>query len=61
MHTFNPSSQEEEAGDLLVQDQAGLQSEFPDSQSYTEKPFGVGGRGTTNQPTNTKPTSNSNK
>jgi hypothetical protein len=31
-HTFNPSTREAEAG------QPGLQSEFQDSQGYTEKP-----------------------
>jgi hypothetical protein len=33
-HAFNPSTQEAEAGGFL----AGLQSEFQDSQGYTEKP-----------------------
>ena len=37
-HAFNPSTGEAEAGESLwVQDQAGLQSEFQDSQDYTEK------------------------
>jgi hypothetical protein len=36
---FNPSTREAEAGgSLLDQGQPGLQSEFQDSQSYTEKP-----------------------
>jgi hypothetical protein len=35
---FNPSTWEAEAGRFLVQGQPGLQSEFQDSQSYTEKP-----------------------
>jgi hypothetical protein len=33
-HTFNPSTREAEAGRF----QAGLQSEFQDSQGYTQKP-----------------------
>jgi hypothetical protein len=37
-HTFNPSTQEAEAGGFLVRGQPGLQSEFQDSQGYTEKP-----------------------
>ena len=37
-HAFNPSTQEAEAsGSLYVQVQPGLQSEFQDSQGYTEK------------------------
>jgi hypothetical protein len=36
VHAFNPSTQEEEAGGF--QGQPGLQSEFQDSQGYTEKP-----------------------
>jgi hypothetical protein len=35
-HTFNPSTWEAEAGGF--QGQPGLQSEFQDSQGYTEKP-----------------------
>jgi hypothetical protein len=35
-HTFNPSTREAEAGG--VRGQPGLQSEFQDSQGYTEKP-----------------------
>jgi hypothetical protein len=36
---FSPSTLEAEAGgSLLVLDQHGLQSKFPDSQGYTEKP-----------------------
>lgn len=38
-HTFNPSTQEAEAGkSLQIPDQAGLQTELQDSQGYTEKP-----------------------
>jgi hypothetical protein len=37
-HTFNPSTQEAEAGRFLSSTQPGLQSEFQDSQDYTEKP-----------------------
>jgi hypothetical protein len=36
-HPFNPSTWEAEA-DFWVQGQPGLQSEFQDSQGYTEKP-----------------------
>jgi hypothetical protein len=36
-HTFNPSTQEAEAGGFLSL-RPGLQSEFQDSQGYTEKP-----------------------
>ena len=40
MHTFNPNPLEAEAGrSLQVQDQLDLQSEFRDSQRYTEKPY----------------------
>jgi hypothetical protein len=35
-HAFNPSTREAEAGE--VRGQPGLESEFQDSQSYTEKP-----------------------
>jgi hypothetical protein len=35
VNTFNLSTEE---ADLRVQGQPGLQSEFQDSQSYTEKP-----------------------
>ena len=39
VHSFNPTSQEAEAGrSLWVQNQPGLQSEFQGSQGYTEKP-----------------------
>jgi hypothetical protein len=34
-HTFNPSTQEAEAGGFLSPGQPGLQSEFQDSQGYT--------------------------
>jgi hypothetical protein len=39
-HAFNPSTREAEAGRFLsdFRGQAGLQSEFQDSQGYTEKP-----------------------
>jgi hypothetical protein len=37
VHAFNPSTQEAEAG-RGVPGQPGLQSEFQDSQGYTEKP-----------------------
>jgi hypothetical protein len=37
-HTFNPSTREAEAGRFLSWGQPGLQSEFQDSQGYTEKP-----------------------
>jgi hypothetical protein len=37
-HAFNPSTWEAEAGGFLSSRPAGLQSEFQDSQSYTEKP-----------------------
>jgi hypothetical protein len=37
-HTFNPSTCEEEAGGFLSSGLLGLQSEFQDSQDYTEKP-----------------------
>ena len=37
-HTFSPSTQEAEAGGFLSSSQPGLQSEFQDSQGYTEKP-----------------------
>jgi hypothetical protein len=35
--TFNPSIEEAEAGIFGVQDQPGQQSEFQESQGYTEK------------------------
>jgi hypothetical protein len=40
VHAFNPSTWEAEAGRFLssVRGQPGLQSEFQDSQGYTEKP-----------------------
>jgi hypothetical protein len=40
-HAFNPSTWDAETGGYLrlwVQGQTGLQSEFQDSQGYTEKP-----------------------
>jgi hypothetical protein len=37
-HAFNPSSWEAEAGRFLSSRPAWLQSEFQDSQGYTEKP-----------------------
>jgi hypothetical protein len=39
VHAFNPSTREAEAGRLLSSRPAGLQSEFQDSQGYTEKPY----------------------
>ena len=36
-HTFYPSTWEAEAGRFWVRGQPGLQSEFQDSQGYTEK------------------------
>jgi hypothetical protein len=39
VHPFNLSTEEAEVGvDLCIQGQPGLQSEFQDSQSHTEKP-----------------------
>ena len=39
-HTFNPSTQEAEAGgSLWVRGQPGRQSEFQDNQDYTEKHY----------------------
>jgi hypothetical protein len=37
-HPFNPSTWEAEAGGFLSSRPACLQSEFQDSQGYTEKP-----------------------
>ena len=37
-HAFNPSKWETEAGGFLSSRPPGLQSEFQDSQGYTEKP-----------------------
>jgi hypothetical protein len=37
-HAFNPSTWQAEAGGFLSSSQPGLQSEFQDSQGYTEKP-----------------------
>jgi hypothetical protein len=37
-HAFNPNTWEADAGGFWVQGQPGLQSEFQDSQGYTEKP-----------------------
>lgn len=36
-HAFNPRTQEEESGDLWVQDPSVLESDIQDSQVYTEK------------------------
>ena len=36
-HAFNPRTPEAETGGFLSSSQPGLQSEFQDSQSYTEK------------------------
>jgi hypothetical protein len=38
VHTFNPSTWEQRQADFSVRGQPGLQSEFQDSQGYTEKP-----------------------
>jgi hypothetical protein len=38
VHAFNPSTWEAEAGRFLSRGYPGLQSEFQDSQGYTEKP-----------------------
>jgi hypothetical protein len=38
MHTFNPSTREARQADFRVQGHPDLQSEFQDSQGYTEKP-----------------------
>jgi hypothetical protein len=38
VHAFNPSTWKTEAGGFLGRGQPGLQSEFQDSQNYTEKP-----------------------
>jgi hypothetical protein len=37
-HAINPSAREAEAGRFLSQGQTVLQSQFQDSQGYTEKP-----------------------
>jgi hypothetical protein len=37
-HAFNPSTWEARQADIWVRGQPGLQSEFQDSQGYTEKP-----------------------
>ena len=38
VHTFNPSTREAEVGGFLSSRPACIQSEFQDSQGYTEKP-----------------------
>jgi hypothetical protein len=38
-HAFNPSNRRQRQVDFWVRGQSGLQSEFQDSQGYTEKPF----------------------
>ena len=38
VHIFNPSTQEAEADEFLSSRLPALQSEFQDSQGYTEKP-----------------------
>jgi hypothetical protein len=38
LHAFNPSTREAEAGGFLSSRPSCLQSEFQDSQDYTEKP-----------------------
>jgi hypothetical protein len=58
-HAFNPSTQEAEADFVLwVRGQPGLQSEFQDSQGYTEKPCleKTNKQKKTKQKTNKKPT-----
>jgi hypothetical protein len=52
VHAFNPSTWEAEAGDFWVQGQPGLQSEFQDSQGYTEKPCLEKQKQKTNKPKN---------
>jgi hypothetical protein len=37
-HTFNPSTPAMRQADLCIWGQPGLQSQFQDSQGYTEKP-----------------------
>jgi hypothetical protein len=37
-HAFNPSTRRQRQVDYWVRGQPGLQSEFQDSQGYTEKP-----------------------
>ena len=40
MHTLSPSTQEAEADrSLWIRGQPGVQSEFQDSQNYTEEPY----------------------
>jgi hypothetical protein len=39
VHAFNSSTREVRPTDFGVQGQPGLQSEFQDSQGYTEKPY----------------------
>jgi hypothetical protein len=39
VHAFNSSTREVEADGFLSSRQPGLQSEFQDSQGYTEKPY----------------------
>jgi hypothetical protein len=38
VHAFNPRTWEAEAGGFLISGQPDLQSEFQDTQDYTEKP-----------------------
>jgi hypothetical protein len=38
VHAFNPSTSRQRQADFWVWGQPGLQSEFQDSQDYTEKP-----------------------
>jgi hypothetical protein len=42
-HTFNSSNGRQRQADIWVRGQPGLQSEFQDSQGYTEKPC-LGGK-----------------
>ena len=44
VHAVNPSTREADAAEICVQGQPGLQSEFWDSQGYTEKPWVKEGR-----------------
>jgi hypothetical protein len=39
VHAFNPTLGRQRQADFWVWGQPGLQSEFQDSQGYTEKPF----------------------
>jgi hypothetical protein len=61
VHAFNPSTWEAEAGGFLSSRLSGLQSEFQDTQGYTEKPCLKKTNKQTNNKTHTQiglPTSN---